>query len=73
MAEYIDRQALGVGKCNLDVSENKEFAKGWNAAIDIIQEAPAADVHEVKHGEKERKIKMIIKHLYFERKRNEQR
>ena len=44
MAEYIEREALGIGKCNPDVFEDKGYAKGWNAAIDIIQNAPAADV-----------------------------
>ena len=47
MKEYIERTALGIGKCNPDVFEDKGYAKGWNAAIDIIQNAPAADVREV--------------------------
>lgn len=50
MAEYIDRKALGIGKCNPDVFENKGYAEGWNSAIEIIENAPAADVVEVKHG-----------------------
>lgn len=44
MSEYIDREALGVGFCNPDVFDDKGYAKGWNAAIDIIKKAPAADV-----------------------------
>ena len=47
MAEYIDRKALGIGKCNSDVFENKGYAEGWNSAIEIIENAPAADVVEV--------------------------
>lgn len=50
MAEYIDRKALGIGKCNLDVFENKGYAEGWNSAIEIIENAPAANVIEIKHG-----------------------
>lgn len=37
--------------CNRDVFENKGFADGWNAAVKILEEAPAVDVQEVKHGE----------------------
>jgi hypothetical protein len=50
MAEYIAREALGIGKCNPDVFEDKGYAKGWNAAIDIIQNAPTADVRPVARG-----------------------
>ena len=50
MVGYIDRQALGIGKCNPDVFENKGYAEGWNSAIEIIENAPAADVAPVKHG-----------------------
>lgn len=50
MSEYIDRIALGIGTCNPDVFEDKGYAKGWNAAIDIIQNAPAADVRPVVRG-----------------------
>ena len=45
--DYISREALGIGLCNPDVFEDKGYAKGWNAAIEIIQNAPAADVREV--------------------------
>ena len=52
MVEYIEREALGIDKCNPEVFENKGYANGWNAAIDIIQNAPAADVvHVVRCGE----------------------
>lgn len=50
MSDYIDRVALGIGLCNRDVFENKSNADGWNAAIKILKEAPAADVQEIKHG-----------------------
>lgn len=51
MSDYIDRVALGIGLCNRDVFENKGYADGWNAAVKILKEAPAADVQEIKHGE----------------------
>lgn len=51
MADYIDRAKLGIGECNREIFENKSYADGWNAAIKILQEAPAADVQEVKRGE----------------------
>lgn len=47
MSRYIDADALGIGKANRDVFENKAYADGWNAAIDIIESAPTADVAEV--------------------------
>lgn len=50
MAEYIDRQALGIGKCNPEIFDDNGYANGWNAAIDIIQSAPAADVRPVVRG-----------------------
>lgn len=50
MAEYIDRKALGIGKCNPDIFEDKGYANGWNSAIKIIEEAPTVDVEPVKHG-----------------------
>lgn len=50
MAEYIEREALGIGKCNPDVFENKAYADGWNSAIEIIENAPAADAAPVRHG-----------------------
>ena len=50
MSDYIDRATLGIGLCNRDVFENKGYADGWNAAVKILKEAPAADVQAVKHG-----------------------
>ena len=50
MAEYIDREQLGIGYADREVFENKGYADGWNAAIDIINKAPVANVAEVKRG-----------------------
>ena len=50
MNDYINREALGIGFCNPDVFKDKGYATGWNAAIQIIKDAPAADVREVKRG-----------------------
>ena len=43
MGDLIDRQALGVGKCNPEVFNNKGYAEGWNALIDIIEKAPTIE------------------------------
>ena len=43
MARLIDADALGVGKCNPDVFDDKGYAKGWNSAIEILQNAPTVD------------------------------
>lgn len=51
MSDYIDRAALGIDFCRWNVFENKSYVDGWNAAIKILKEAPAADVQEIKHGE----------------------
>lgn len=45
--EYIERTALGIGKANRDVFKVPEYADGWNSAVEIIQNAPIADVVEV--------------------------
>ena len=50
MPRYIDADALGIGKANREIFDNKAYADGWNAAIDIIVSAPTADVQEVRHG-----------------------
>lgn len=50
MSDYIDRAALGIDFCRWNVFENKSYVDGWNAAIKILKEAPAADVQEIKHG-----------------------
>lgn len=47
----IDADALGIGKCNPDVFENKAYADGWNAAVAIIENAPTVDAEPVRrHG-----------------------
>lgn len=46
----IDADALGIGRANEDIFDCPERAKGWNSAIDIIQNAPTVDVVEVVHG-----------------------
>ena len=51
MARYIDADALGIGKADRKIFNVPEYADGWNSAVDIIEEAPTADVAEVKHGE----------------------
>jgi hypothetical protein len=50
MGDYIDRAALGIDFCRWNVFENKSYVDGWNAAVKILKEAPAADVQEIKHG-----------------------
>lgn len=50
MAEYIDRTALGIGKANREIFKDPAYADGWNAALEIIQAFPAADVAPVVHG-----------------------
>lgn len=50
MDDLISRKALGIGKCNLDVFENKEYAKGWNSAIELIEAAPTIEAEPVRHG-----------------------
>lgn len=50
MAKYIDIESLGIGRANSEVFENRAYADGWNAVIDIVLSAPTADVEEVRHG-----------------------
>ena len=50
MAKYIDVEALGIGIARAEIFANPEFARGWNNAIEIINNAPAADVAVVQHG-----------------------
>lgn len=50
MAEYIDRTALGIGYADPKAFINPAHADGWNTAVQIINEAPAADVAPVMHG-----------------------
>lgn len=50
MAEYIDRTALGIGYADPKAFINPAHANGWNTAIQIINEAPSADVAPVRHA-----------------------
>lgn len=47
MKRYIDADALGIGKADRNAFTIPEFADGWNGAIEIIANAPTADVVEV--------------------------
>ncbi len=47
MSKYIDVDALGIGIARAEIFANPGFARGWNNAIEIINNAPAADVVEV--------------------------
>lgn len=53
MSKYIDVEALGIGIAREEIFTNPEFARGWNNAIEIIDNAPAADVVEVAEPPKE--------------------
>jgi hypothetical protein len=44
MTRYIDADALGIGKADRNAFNFPEYADGWNTAIQIIEEAPTADV-----------------------------
>lgn len=47
MPRYIDIDALGIGKCNPDIFEDKGYAKGWNTAVELIQSMPVIEVEPV--------------------------
>lgn len=47
MPRYIDLDTLSIGLCNEQVFEDKSYAKGWNNAIELIEQEPTADVVEV--------------------------
>lgn len=47
MSRYIDADALGIGKADRNVFKIPEYADGWNSAIEIIANAPTADVVDV--------------------------
>ena len=47
MTRYIDAGEIGIGKCNPDVFKDKEYARGWNDAVELIEKTPTADVVEV--------------------------
>lgn len=61
MAKYIDVEALGIGIARAEIFANPEFARGWNNAIKIINNAPAADVVEVVHGELTEHIRELLR------------
>ena len=46
----IDADALGIGRCNPDIFENKAYAVGWNEAVAMIENAPTVDAEPVQHG-----------------------
>ena len=48
--QLIDLNALGIGRCNPDIFENRAYADGWNAAIKVIETAPTVDAVEVIHS-----------------------
>ena len=52
MARLIDVDKLGIGRCNPDVFENKSYADGWNAAVTMIENAPAVDAEPVRRGKR---------------------
>lgn len=51
MSRYIDAEKLGIGTARPEAFDCSEYAVGWNSAIEIIKNAPTADVEEVRHGE----------------------
>lgn len=48
--DLISRETLGVGRCNPDVMLDPAYAAGWNALLNIINNAPAVDAAPVVHG-----------------------
>ena len=57
--ELIDRAALGIGKANPDVFDKPEYARGWNNAVEIIQNAPTIDAENVVHCKDCRFMKLL--------------
>ena len=47
--DLIDRQALGIGRCNPDAFpvQNRGYCAGWNGVINLIVQAPTVDAVEV--------------------------
>ena len=43
MSRLIDRDSLGVGRCNPDVMLDPAYAAGWNGLLNIINSAPTLD------------------------------
>lgn len=48
--EYIDRASLGIKCADPSAFINPAYAMGWNSAVKLIQNAPAADVALVRRG-----------------------
>lgn len=48
MARYIDIEAVGIGKAKREAFLVSKYADGWNNAIEIFENEPAADVVEVE-------------------------
>lgn len=51
MSSYIDRNAIGIGYARRDMFIDPAYADGWNAAIEILENTPGADVEPIRHGE----------------------
>lgn len=47
---YIDRDALGINYTNRAEYIDPSYADGWNLAVEIIQNAPSADVAPIRHA-----------------------
>ena len=47
--DLIDRQALGLGRCDPDAFpiQNRGYVAGWNGVINLIEQAPTVDAVEV--------------------------
>lgn len=50
MARYIDAEALKLAPLDPLHHGNAAYAVGWNAALDMINDAPTCDVEPVRHG-----------------------
>ena len=50
--DLIDRQALGIGRCNPDAFplQNRGYCAGWNGVINLLEQAPRVDAVKVVHG-----------------------
>ena len=48
--ELIDRRALGIGKAKREIFDVPEYADGWNAAIEVIDNAPTIEAKPVVHA-----------------------
>ena len=47
--DLIDRQALGIGRCDPDAFplQNRSYVAGWNGVINLLEQAPRVDAVEV--------------------------